>query len=330
MVFKTANVDAPLQDGTSQCVYIYMFPFIRWPFLFLLPHIRYSDDMATFKLHQDSKIDSTPVSALLLELSRTSRYLPEATLICLPDCLATHILRDTFGLEAYALTRRSPNIVLSIYRQTPLESPWGKSKIIMWFFAPSTTGLCSRREAADRETASFTNTAVPLLARGCAFAAGYIIRSTISHLLAFASGEMASAYFRADNGIRYREIPRCIMMEATHFTPTSPSQPCEKKTKISEQSVLMLLACPVPSRPHTFVRALVFAAQSPFLVPLPVLILIWVAPDEVLWYQTGLAAPFLIFTIFVVPCWCRSFGCTSFAQRVWRSVSWYRVMVIQW
>eukprot|EP00904_Undaria_pinnatifida_P002026 jgi/Undpi1/11824/HiC_scaffold_4.g01523.m1 len=72
-----------------------------------------------------------------------------------------------------------------------------------------------------------------------------------------------------------------------------------------------------------------FTAMFLFLAPLPVLILIWAKPNLVLWYHTGFTLPSIVFTTMVLPCWCRSFGCTSYTQRIWRAMSIYRIKVIQ-
>lgn len=75
---------------------------------------------------------------------------------------------------------------------------------------------------------------------------------------------------------------------------------------------------------------LAFCDLVPLLDSLPVLILIWVKPSRVQWNQIAVVASAVVSAAIVLPPWCWSFGCNSFAQRRWRSIFWYRVTVVQW
>lgn len=57
-----------------------------------------------------------------------------------------------------------------------------------------------------------------------------------------------------------------------------------------------------------------------FLAPVPILLLVWIKADGVLWYHSLFALPSIIFAAIIMPCWSK--------QRY--GMACHRVKIIQW
>lgn len=76
--------------------------------------------------------------------------------------------------------------------------------------------------------------------------------------------------------------------------------------------------CPNVSAPWPPTRTFQFV----FLGPMPILLLIWMKADEVLWFYYGFTVPALIYTLVVVPTWAKQ-------DSIFKALTAQRIKVLQ-